>query len=129
MAKHRLKINDDYIVEGNFAMEVAYANITKAVKAGHIPTAYISSNDYMAIEAMKALKENGIRVPEDVAMIGFDNVHMSEQSSPPLTTLEPKFYEMAKRAVQVLDHYIVKSKISLPKVIEYGVDLIERESC
>lgn len=129
MIKHRLNIEERYIIEGEFSVEVAYKNIKKAIKEKCLPTAYISSNDYMAIEVIKALKEEGLSVPDDIAIIGFDNVHLSEQSEPALTTLGPRFFDMAKKAIEILDIELMHTNETASKMTEFEVDLIVRSSC
>lgn len=129
MESHGLKVDPNYIVEGEFSVKVTYKGIKSAISRGQLPTAYISSNDYMALEAIKALQEEGYKVPDDIAVIGFDNVHMSEQSYPPLTTLEPRFYDMARKAVELLDTKLHNPDSVNQKSYEFGVDIITRGSC
>ena len=57
------------------------------LESGPCPTAVICVNDFMALGVLKALRECGLRVPEDVSVAGFDNLRLSEFSSPPLTTV------------------------------------------
>ena len=129
MAKYGLEVDDRYIVEGEFSVKVAYKGIKEAIGRKQLPTAYISSNDYMALEAIKALQEEGYKVPEDIAMIGFDNVHMTEQSRPPMTSLEPRFYDMARKAVELLDNKLHNPEDLSQDTYDFGVDIIVRESC
>lgn len=129
MKKHNLPINDNYIIDGEFSTKIAYNSMKQAIKSKTLPTAFISSNDYMAIESIRALQENGLVVPDDIAMIGFDNVHLSEQSRPALTTLEPNFYNMAKKAIEILDTNLHKPNTSLQQITEFDVNLVIRESC
>ncbi len=129
MENNDLEVNNDYIIEGEFSAKVTYKGIKESISRGKVPTAYISSNDYMALEAMKALQEEGYRVPEDVAMIGFDNVHLSEQSNPPMTSLEPRFYDMARKAVELLDNRLHNPDAAIQSSYDFGVDLVVRSSC
>lgn len=129
MDKYGLTLNEAYVIEGEFSVKLAYKGIKEAVSKKTLPTAFISSNDYMAIEAIKALQEEGYRVPEDIAMVGFDNVHMAEQSHPPLTSLEPRFYDMARKAVELLDHKLHKPDLIAPEAFDFGVDIVVRGSC
>lgn len=66
------------------------------------PTAVFASYDYLAIGALHAANEAGLRVPEDISIVGFDNVRGSEHLIPPLTTVYPPIMEMAERAVNTL---------------------------
>lgn len=67
-----------------------------------LPTAFCAVNDIVAFGAMKALKEAGYRIPEDVSIVGFDNMPFCEMTSPPLTTIDIKKREMGEVAVRRL---------------------------
>lgn len=128
MADMMLTVNPDYIISGEFSTSIARDNILKAIEADKLPTAYISSNDYMALEIIKVLQESGYDVPGDIAVIGFDDVHLSEQSNPPLTTLSPRFHAMAKKAIEMIDTALT-SEIIQDEAVSFEVDLIMRGSC
>jgi DNA-binding LacI/PurR family transcriptional regulator len=66
------------------------------------PDAVFCFNDTMALGALHVLSTRRLRVPEDVAVIGFDNVPMAEFAAPPLTTIEPGTAQIAKQAVDLL---------------------------
>jgi len=68
--------------------------------------AYICSNDIMALGTMKALKEHGFRIPEDVSLLGFDNLPQSAQADPPLSTIEVSKRDIASLAVKQLHNRI-----------------------
>lgn len=129
MAQHQLEVNPSYMIKGEFSVKEAYKGIKESISTNKLPTAYISSNDYMALEVMKALQEEGYEVPRDMAIIGFDNVHLSEQSNPPLTSLEPKFYDMAKKAVELLDSKLKNPEVVTQASYNFSVDIVVRESC
>jgi LacI family transcriptional regulator len=59
----------------------------RLVASGPVPTAILCANDFMALGVLRALREAALRVPEDVSVIGFDNISLSEYSAPPLTTV------------------------------------------
>lgn len=122
-----LVVNTAHIFEGEFSPEIARKNINEAIEQKNLATAYVCANDYTAIEIMKALEEAGYRVPEDIAVIGFDNVHLSEHSIPPLTTLAPRFRDMARQAIAMLDSAL-KEEPQGETVAAYEVDLVIRES-
>ena len=66
------------------------------------PTAVFAHNDVTAYSVMKAAADSGLRVPEDVSVIGFDDIESSAQIHPPLTTIQQPFVEMGRRAAQLL---------------------------
>ena len=66
------------------------------------PTAVFAANDYMAIGVMGALSDAGLRVPQNIAVTGFDDIAMSRYLNPPLTTVHVDSYRLGERAVQHL---------------------------
>ena len=70
--------------------------------SGFKPTAIISENDYMALGVLSAVREHGLRVPEDLSVTGYDNVILSEFASPPLTTVEVPRKEIGRMAFEAL---------------------------
>ncbi len=66
------------------------------------PTAVITYNDLMALGALHAIRSHHLRVPEDISVIGIDNIHMAAHANPPLTTLAPPKHRMGRMAMQLL---------------------------
>jgi DNA-binding LacI/PurR family transcriptional regulator len=77
-------------------------------------TAVYSANDEMAFGLMRALHEHGLRVPEDVSVVGFDGIALSEYSSPPLTTVKQDFHRVGQELVRLVLEQI-RSKVSVPR--------------
>ncbi|MNJ55811.1 HTH-type transcriptional repressor CytR [compost metagenome] len=88
-----------------------------------------AANDIMAIGAIKAAYQLGRRVPEDIAIIGFDGISLSKATTPELTTIEQPIYEMGEKATKMLVS-LMEQKQSMDqenyKILD--VTLIERES-
>jgi DNA-binding LacI/PurR family transcriptional regulator len=80
----------------------------------------------MAIGALKAFAQLKVRVPEDISIIGFDNIPFSDCTYPPLTTIAQPTYLMGQKAVEILIKLINKKKIK--KSVEFKSELIERGS-
>lgn len=91
-------------------------------------TAVFTHNDAMAFGALKAFAEVGRRVPEEISVVGFDNVDISQMVQPALTTIEQPKYEIGKAAVEVLLTSNGRSKLAKPINRIFGVNLIERQS-
>jgi LacI family transcriptional regulator len=71
-----------------------------------LPECYFCANDIMSYGCIKAFKENGIRIPEDLSIVGFDNLPMSASMDPPLTTIDVSKQKMGHFAVTLLDELI-----------------------
>lgn len=89
-------------ITGDFTEESGYRDIERLL-AECVPfTAVFAANDLSAIGVIAALKRHGRRVPEDVSVVGFDDIHLAAYTSPPLTTIRQPTLEMGRRAAQIL---------------------------
>lgn len=110
------------------SIEGAFADMTELLGRGEeLAECYFADNDLIAIGAMKALQKAGYRIPEDIAVLGFDNLPMSSYVEPSLTTINvPKRYmgEMAaERLIQLLN-----ARQFVPIKLEVGTNLVKRRS-
>ncbi len=88
--------------EADFTEESGYAAARAFVASGDMPDGIFAANDMMAVGALLALKESGLRVPDDVAVIGFDDIPIVRFTSPPLSTLRVGVYEMGRQGLEML---------------------------
>ncbi|AWB65224.1 DNA-binding transcriptional regulator GalS [Saccharobesus litoralis] len=91
-------------------------------------TAIIAYNDLMAVGAINELQDMGIRVPEDVSVIGFDDLYFCQTSRPTLTTIHYPISEMAKYAAELSVALTTKGKDATPKTHLFMPSLVERKS-
>jgi LacI family transcriptional regulator len=125
---YALPFSADYVYTVDSTYGGAYQGLCQVLnKARHLPTAIFSANDLMASACMKALRERGIRVPEDVSIIGFDNLPLSEMLDPPLTTMNVSKNQIGRWAMKlIVDRY---TNVSRPAVkCSVGGTLIIRGS-
>ncbi len=125
---NKLKENHDFVLELGSLMETSY----EAMKAHlenkiPIPTAYFAENDLVALGAIKALREAGFKVPEDISVIGFDNIPLSSILEPHLATIHVPKQRLGMLAVDRLVTRLSESPEEFVK-IEVGTTLMERES-
>ena len=110
------------------SQEGAYEDMKALLAAGEEPAScYFADNDLIAIGAMTALKEAGYRFPEDIAIIGFDDLPVCEYFDPPLTTVHVPIHYMGEIATERLIH-LVENPSALPVKIEIGTQLKKRKS-
>lgn len=109
-------------------MEGAYLDMAAYLKNDPtLPTAYFADNDIIALGAIKALKQHGVKVPQDVSVIGFDDMPFCEISSPRLTTIRVHKHELGAQAVKCLcDEIQHKSKGCIK--LEVCTEFVERDS-
>jgi LacI family transcriptional regulator len=88
-----------YILKGEYTIERAYGEVGSAIKRGVVFTAVFAFNDLMAIGSIKALKENGYRVPEDISVLGYDNIFIDELVNPKITTVSTPLDELGRNAI------------------------------
>jgi DNA-binding LacI/PurR family transcriptional regulator len=99
-----------------------------ALPAEQRPTALITHNDLMALGALHAIRSRHLHVPEDISVIGIDNIHMAAHANPPLTTLAPPKHRMGRLAMQLLRRMIEGKPPPEPGYTLVECPLIVRES-
>jgi LacI family transcriptional regulator len=127
MNNANLSIENDWFVFSDFTERGGYQSMIEQINNGKLPRAYFVANDEMAIGAMKALQNANIRIPEDVAIIGFDDIQLADYMSPKLTTVRRPSYELGSLAGEILIKSLKKGQTVKNKLLE--TELIIRESC
>lgn len=129
VAKLRLPCGDEFLIEGNppysTGMEDGYVYAKQLMESGKEFTAVICVNDLMALGAMKAFRESGLRVPEDVSVTGFDGIEFGRYWEPELTTMSIDKVELGKKAFEMLYSSMMKGGTGYH---EYTMELIVRKS-
>jgi len=118
---------DNQVVVSDFTVEGGYEAIGQLLEQGTEFSAIYACNDQMAVGAMKALKDAGKRIPEDVSVIGFDDVEFAGLITPSLTTIRQPIAQMAEDAAKLAVR-LIEGKTNLPVQPLYSPTLIERES-
>lgn len=115
------------IFDGNYKLDGGIMCAEEILKEKELPTAIICCNDLTAIGAMKVFKNNGVKIPDDISIIGLDNITLTEIVSPTLTTINLDRYEIGKAAMELLLNRI-KNK-DIPKQTRFfKTKLVLRES-
>lgn len=113
------------IADGDYSSRSGYEAMRKLLSADDQIDSVFVGSDVMAIGAMEALRESGKRIPEDVAVIGFDGIPLSAHCSPPLTTIEQNIGQVGKLMVEYLLRYMQDGIIMNAQV---PVELVVRQS-
>ncbi|WP_129730521.1 LacI family DNA-binding transcriptional regulator [Ectobacillus funiculus] len=127
LISHQLPIDPLYIKEGDFSLESGYNQMLHLLELEVPPTAVFVFNDLMAIGAIKAVKDKGLRVPEDIAVVGFDNIKMTSVFEPNITTIDQPKYEIGKKAMDLLLNLMNGETLERKKFVLKD-ELIIRES-
>lgn len=127
MAEANLEVNDNWILEGNFECDTAVLAADKIIAMDKMPTAVFCFNDTMALGLMSRLQQKGVRVPDDISVIGYDNIELAEYFSPPLTTIHQPKRRVGKNAFEILLERI-KDKEHERRIFEMHPEIVERDT-
>lgn len=126
--QEKLVYNASYVRTGKFTAEDGYKLMKKILQNEEIPTALFIASDTMATGAIKAIGEANLSVPQDISIVGFNDIATSKYQVPPLTTVKVHTAFMGVTAVNLLLERIVENREICKKII-IPVQFIVRESC
>jgi LacI family transcriptional regulator len=121
-----LSVDESLIVESDFTEQDGYQAMQKLLPVK--PRAVFAASDIIALGAMRAVKEAGLRVPEDVAFVGFDDQPLSTKPDPELTTIHQPVYRLGGRAVETLID-LIENGNDMARTTIMETQLIVRQSC
>ncbi|GGH84389.1 DNA-binding transcriptional regulator CytR [Pullulanibacillus pueri] len=121
-------VDHTLIKEGDFTFSSGFEAMSALLNTSVPPTAVFCASDEMAMGAIKSIKSRGLKVPDDIAVVGFDNIKFSEVFEPTLTTMAQPLFQMGKKAMTVLIERINNEALEEQHFI-YQAELIVRESC
>ncbi|EGQ9325459.1 substrate-binding domain-containing protein [Vibrio cholerae] len=127
LAEAGIAINPDWIVESDFECEGGYQAFEKLYQRGKLPSALFVSNDMMAMGVIQAANQRGLRVPDDLSLIGYDDVHIAKFMTPALTTIHQPKYRLGKAAVDTL-LYRLENPDTTAQVVQLEPTLVVRSS-
>lgn len=125
LASAGLPFDPDLVFLQHYTIDTGIQGVTKLIEQSI--DGLCCGNDLIAIGAIRTLKELGHRVPEDIKVIGFDDILLSEFIDPPLTTIRQPIYELGYEAVEMLLGMIENKPVKLNQILE--TTLVERKSC
>jgi LacI family transcriptional regulator len=102
LAKNNLQYDPSLVLRGDFHQETGYAQTRALLSLSERPTAIFACNDLMAMGALRAAFEMGLRVPQDLSIVGFDDFDFASFTIPPLTTIAQPKDEMGRLAIHLL---------------------------
>ncbi|MFB9903937.1 LacI family DNA-binding transcriptional regulator [Allokutzneria oryzae] len=125
LAEHGIGLAGHNIVHGAFTRDGGYAAMHELLDRETGATCVFAVNDVMAVGAMAAVRERGLRTPEDVAVAGFDDIPTLSDLVPPLTTVRLPLEEMGERAARLA---LEGEAPSTPRTVGVGAEVVLRES-
>lgn len=118
-----------YMKEERFSLESGYAMMRDIIKQESVlPTAVFCASDPIALGAMRAILEAGLSIPEDISIVGFDNITTATFTSPPLTTVYAPAYDMGEYGVSMLYEKAMRVQAKTPLMIKLPCVLVKRDT-
>ncbi len=127
MAKNGLPILPGYVVNGDFEFQGGYNAMIELLALDTPPQAVFTSNDAMAVGVYHALFQEGLTIPHDVAVMGYDDIELARYLSPPLTTVHQPKDELGELAIDTLIHRLSDPDAS-PQTLVLTPELVIRGS-
>jgi LacI family transcriptional regulator len=127
LREYGIQVLDEYIVTGAYTMKSGYRAMQQLLSLATRPTAVFCSNDDMAIGAIKAIHEYGLKVPDDISVVGFDSIPFAEYTIPSLTSIKRKIKDISHLAAEKL-LTLMNSDETQGELIMLETSLIKRES-
>ncbi len=115
------------VLSGRFNEEGGYNAAKMMMLQGSLPSAVFFANDEMAVGGMRAFAEGGVRVPDEISVIGYDDIALARYSSPPLTTIHQPKYEMGTLAAHVLFRVLAGEQTE--SKYQLNAEIVVRHSC
>ncbi|MDQ0243685.1 DNA-binding LacI/PurR family transcriptional regulator [Bacillus fengqiuensis] len=130
MTQHGLDVDPQLIFDGEYSLESGYTNVKKMLEqVKKLPEAICAVSDIVAFGVIKGLRDSGIRVPEDIAVIGNDNNSFSDNFLVPLSSIDHSTYDMGKLSMEFLLEMIKEKDETRARQIMLTPSLVIRESC
>lgn len=124
---HHIPIRNEYIIKGNYDMESGHKAMEKLLSLKNPPTAVFCSNDDMAIGALNTVFAKGLKVPEDISIIGFDDIASARYTNPSLTTVKKNIVKISELGAEKILKILQKEEIKGERVF-VETELIFRKS-
>ncbi len=102
LEQNNIALNEDFIIPGDFTIKSGYYGFNRLFTQRNKPEAVFAANDMMALGIYQAAKTMGLKIPEDIAVVGFDDIRLSHYIHPRLTTIHVPIQELGSRAVRYL---------------------------
>ena len=128
LQRHGLSFRHDWVIESTLGIEEGRQAATKILSTEDRPTALFVNNNYLSLGTLLALKDLGVRCPEDIAIIGFDDHPWTAVSSPPLTVIRQPSRQIGRIAAEMVED-LINGKEPNPLRVELPCELVLRNSC
>ena len=129
MKAANLPIEDGFFIESDFSESGGYQAMTALLKLPSPPTALFTANNLMTIGALRALRDHGVKIPEDISIIGFDDLECAELINPPISVIARDARLQGAIAMNQMIKHLTDNGAAHPEHSMVDVQLVERGSC
>jgi LacI family transcriptional regulator len=129
LKENKVPVDESLIVRDTYRENSGYESVKQLLKQERRPEAIFAGNNFIAVGALHAIRELGLRIPEDVALAGFDDIPQGTLISPALTVVSQPAYEMGVSAAESLIARVSGKYRGKPRDIVFDTSIIIRESC
>lgn len=132
LAEHGLSLPPEHIARGNYLRDSGFRAMQELLALSPRPEAVFAANDQMAADAVMAAQAAGLVVPDDIAVVGFDDGPVARYTNPPLTTVSQPVYDLGWHAAQMA---LLSSRADrtatpmTPRMVQFPTTLVVRQSC
>jgi LacI family transcriptional regulator len=128
LLEKKIESNENRMMNTTYDIKKVYQDINKLISSGDVPSAIFAASDVMAFGAARALLDAGYRIPQDVSIVGSDNIPFSGDFRVPLTTVEVYTYKIGKIGCEIMMKMLSDKENSQPSKIVLQPELVLRES-
>jgi len=129
LARHTIEFREEYVAYGDFSEHSGFVSMQKFISLPDPPSAVFAGNDVVAYGALRAIRDAGLSVPEDISLVGFDDDYLSRYLNPPLTTMALPAAGMGSAAVSLLIGRMDNGGPREPKRLVLPARISIRNSC
>ncbi|MBI5928768.1 MAG: LacI family DNA-binding transcriptional regulator [Chloroflexi bacterium] len=128
LADYGLSFHETYVAQGRFTSSYGYTAAKQLLNLATPPTAIFAANDLSAMAAMEAIREHGLRIPDDISLVGFDDVPQASIGYPKLTTIRQPLHQMGQDGARLILERLANPSVEVRR-ITLETELIIRDSC
>jgi len=128
LESEQITIGESFFASGDWSLESGYAAMQFLLSQTLHPSAVFVANDQMAVGAIYAIQDRGLKVPDDIAVVGYDNLELARYIRPTLTTISQPLQQLGEAAAKILIEQLEGSRTD-ELTIEIKGELMVRDSC
>ena len=120
MAQNGIPVDEELVVDGDYTMEGGAAAFRRLMAVRRLPTAIFAANDQTALGVMREARHNGLRIPQDISVVGFDGIAAAAQAEPPLTTIHLSLHHIGQLAAELLLDQLKSGRVEQRSILVKG---------